>query len=309
MTTPNSPDTEYHLKSGKAVVRVAPFGASLRGMWLGDTEVVSSYSGAASKLGGQGDLLIPFPGRVAGAAYEFEGKQYHLEANDKDGPNAIHGFMRTLLWNVDALETDHALFSAELQGAHGYPFQIRAQMEYRLTSTEASAELTCRCTVTNTGATSAPAAVGFHPYFSADGLIDACQLELPVQSYLDFVNLIPTGKVLDTEGTDLDFRTMKQIGSTRFNTCYLNPLRDEDGKTRFRLVRPDGVSTTVWMDDTLNYVVVYSGDPLPESHRRRSLAIEPMSCGSDAFNHAEWGLWHLAPGESKTVIWGVQAAG
>ncbi len=64
---------------------------------------------------------------------------------------------------------------------------------------------------------------------------------------------------------------------------------------------------TVWMDDAFNYVVLYSGDPLPETHRRRSLAIEPMTCASDAFNHPEWGLVRLEPGRTFAGSWGVTA--
>jgi aldose 1-epimerase len=63
----------------------------------------------------------------------------------------------------------------------------------------------------------------------------------------------------------------------------------------------------VWMDEAFEYVVLYSGDPLPESHRRRALAIEPMTCGSDAFNHPSWGLVSLAPGGTLTGAWGVSA--
>ncbi len=302
-----TPDTEFRLSSGKAVATVSPYGASLRGMWLANHEIVTGYTGAQAKLGGQGDILIPFPGRVGGAAYTFEGERHQLEINDKDGPNAIHGFVRTLIWNVVTLESNRAVFECALDGAHGYPFTLTIVVEYSLAGTDTDASLTCRCTVTNTGNITAPAAAGFHPYFAAGGLIDDCTVHIPMEGYLDFVNLIPTGRVIDTAGTELDFREPHSIGTTKFNTCYVNPIKDEEGCTRFRLVRPDGISTTVWMDSSLDYVVVYSGDPLPESHRRRSLAIEPMSCGSDAFNNPEWGLWSLAPGESRTVIWGAQA--
>jgi aldose 1-epimerase len=59
------------------------------------------------------------------------------------------------------------------------------------------------------------------------------------------------------------------------------------------------------MDASFGYVVLYSGDPLPETHRRRSLAIEPMTCGTDAFNHPEWGLVTLSPGAIFKGAWGV----
>jgi galactose mutarotase-like enzyme len=33
-----------------------------------------------------------------------------------------------------------------------------------------------------------------------------------------------------------------------------------------------------------------------------------MTCGSDAFNHPEWGLRTLAPGETLAGSWGVSVA-
>ena len=66
-------------------------------------------------------------------------------------------------------------------------------------------------------------------------------------------------------------------------------------------------AVTVWMDAAFEYVGLYSGDPLPDDHRRKSLAIEPMTCGADAFNHAEWGLVTLVPGETLAGTWGVAA--
>src|SRR5258705_13286721 len=41
-------------------------------------------------------LLFPFPGRISGTTFTWEGKQYALEAGDAFG-NAIHGFA---LWRA-----------------------------------------------------------------------------------------------------------------------------------------------------------------------------------------------------------------
>src|SRR5665213_899231 len=72
----------------------SPYGASLRSLNVtsnsGDThDVILGYSHKADKMGGQGDVLIPFPGRVGGGRYTFDGKEYQMELNDADGPNAI----------------------------------------------------------------------------------------------------------------------------------------------------------------------------------------------------------------------------
>jgi aldose 1-epimerase len=140
--------------------------------------------------------------------------------------------------------------------------------------------------------------------------IDAVLLRVPMDSTLEFdADLLPTGRVLPVDGTAYDFRTARPIGGTVFNTCYLHPRRDPDGLLRIRLQAGEGGrAVTVWMDRAFDYAVLYSGDPLPPSHRRRALAIEPMTCGSDAFNYPEWGLMALAPGETLAGAWGVTPA-
>ena len=305
MTTP-TPDAELTLTRGDLRLVVSPYGASLRGMFRQNTEIITGYSGAANKAGGQGDVLIPFPGRVGQGRYAFEGQTYQMEINDKEAPNAIHGFLRAVIWDQDALTEDSVTFSTafDADANPGYPFALRAQVTYTITETG----MTCAVAVRNTGTTDAPVAAGFHPYFTVgSALINADTLHVPFGATLEYnENLIPTGAVLPVEGTPFDFRQPRTLGGTVFNTCYLQPQRDPDGWARIRLSEgPNGRSVTVALDPSFNYVVLYSGDPLPETHRRRALAIEPMTCASDAFNHPNWGLAVLKPGETLAGTWTV----
>jgi aldose 1-epimerase len=309
--TGDSPDAEITLRFGDLRLKVSPYGASLRGLWReytdgNDDPIITGYTGAKGKIGGQGDVLIPFPGRVREGRYTFENHTYQMERNDKDGPNAIHGFLRLVPWEIAEQSETEVAFTVSL-GANdrpGYPFALRVTVRYWLEESG----MGCRFTVTNDGEQTAPVGAGFHPYFTVGSAhIDEDTLQVPFDSILEFDSgILPTGRVLAVEGTPMDFREPRVIGSTRFNTCYLNPLRDPDGRLQVRLASPDtGRRLAVWMDEAFNYVVLYSGDPLPETHRRRSLAIEPMTCGSDAFNHGEWGLVALSPGQSFAGSWGV----
>ena len=302
-------EQEIVIAHGDFRLRVSSLGASLRGLWRivngAEIPVVTGYSGKDNKVGGQGDVLIPFPGRVKDGQYTFAGTTYQMPRNDKDGPNAIHGFLRSVLWQVVEETNDSVTFSTDYQPEAGlYPSALQATITYTLSD----AGMECRFVIENTGDKSAPVGVGFHPYFTvSEGLIDTDTLHVPMQSILEFnTGLIPTGQVLPVDQTSFDFRTPRSIGTTKFNTCYSNPIPDPDGLTRIRLSSPtqDRV-ITVWMDETFPYVVLFSGDPLGEPHKRRSLAIEPMTCGSDAFNHPDWGLATLAPGETFTGTWGV----
>jgi aldose 1-epimerase len=306
-----APDREIVLTSGDLRLRVASLGASLRGLWReapgGRAEpVIAGYTGAAGKVGGQGDVLIPFPGRVRAGRYAFGDKIHQMPINDKDGPNAIHGFLRTQVWDIDEESGDTVRFSTRLApDAHpGYPFALAASVAYELRADG----MACRFAVTNVGAGPAPVAAGFHPYFTVGSdRIDTDELLVPMDGTLEFVDLLPTGRILPVEGTPLDFRAARPVSATIFNTCYVGPQRDADGKARVRLFAGDtGRALSVWMDEAFDYVVLYSGDPLPDSHRRRALAIEPMTCGSDAFNHPEFGRADLAPNATLSGAWGVE---
>src|SRR5690242_3535026 len=98
-------DPELTLTQGELRLKVAPWGASLRGLWRempnGErADMVTSYTGKQGKVGGQGDVLIPFPGRVRSGKYTFLGETYQLDLSDKEGPNAIHGFLRAKVWET-----------------------------------------------------------------------------------------------------------------------------------------------------------------------------------------------------------------
>jgi aldose 1-epimerase len=59
----------------------------------------------------------------------------------------------------------------------------------------------------------------------------------------------------------------------------------------------NGRGVDVVMDRAFTALVVYTGDTIPGAPRR-ALAIEPMTCATDAFNHPDWGLKRLESGET-----------
>lgn len=308
---------EILLSSGDYRAVVSPHGASLRRFWKvtpqGDRDIAWGYAHRDEKKGGQGDVLIPFPGRIPGGEYRFQGKDYTLERNDKEGPNAIHGFVRTRDWAARSSETAAGfrlkLLASEMS-AKGYPFSLDIGVSYQLSSTG----LRCEFSIQNIGENDAPVAAGFHPYFVLDsksddsGRIDAGVLRLPARKLVEFgPGFIPTGQVLPVSGTPLDFVSPRPIGSTVINNCLTDLERDSNGIAHATLLDPaTRFMTRIWMSSRLEYLVVYTGEALgPDA--RRAIAIEPMTCGTDAFNRPEWGLQVLKPWEFLTGSWGVSA--
>lgn len=304
MTKTTTPDTEITIAFNNQRAVLSPWGASLRRYFLveadgRETDIVWGYSGGSQKKGGQGDVLIPFPGRIAGGRYSFDGEAFQLERNDKEGPNAIHGFVRMLPWRVVRAEASCVLFDicleAEQYGCKGYPFSLAIQVTYGLDDKG----LSCSFDVRNAGTRPAPVGVGFHPYFTVGtSLIDEAEARIPGAGFLEFNDrLVPTGRILSAAGTEWDCRAFRRIGEKKFNHCYVQLDRDAEGMATASLRDAgSGRMIEVTMDRSFSAIVVYTGDAIADAPRR-AFAIEPMTCASDAFNHPEWGLKRLSPGE------------
>ena len=292
---------ELTLVSGDLRATVSPFGASLRRLWIEKPgqpprDLIWGYSGTANKKGGQGDVLIPFPGRVAGGAYAFDGKRHDLAKNDKEGPNAIHGFVRAKLWDTGPRGQSSAQFRTHIAaGDHpGYPFDLDVAVGYELLDTG----LACAFVVRNAGETAAPVGVGFHPYLATPAGADSAVFRSPATKLIEFNGLLPTGRIVDVP-SDLDFRQSRRVGATRLNRCFTGLVRDGDGFARVRVG-----DVEVWMDGDFSHLVLYTGDALgPDA--RNAIAVEPMTCATDAFNRPEWGLRVLQPGETMQGTWGI----
>ncbi len=306
-------NTEYTLTFSDQNAVVSPFGASLRRYFIKTNEnewnAVWGYEGGVNKRGGQGDVLIPFPGRIKGGVYTFNGQTHQLVKNDKDGPNAIHGFVRAQVFETKLISKTEAVFfyqlDSETRPTLGYPFSLAIEVGYSIGATG----LTTRFQITNTGVEPAPAGAGFHPYFCGNsGELADWSVTIPAQSYIEIENVIPTGRVLSVEGTPFDFRTVRLLGETRYNGCLAHLDRDVDKwSTAWVSSEFSRRRISIRMDESFDYVVIYTGDQIVAPNQRKGFAIEPMTCAPDAFNHSSWGLRVLVPGESMNGSYIIKA--
>lgn len=299
---------EIVLKNDRIQAVLATYGASLRRLFEilpdGKTrDIIWGYSGSENKKGGQGDVLIPFPSRIKNGRYTFEAATHQMALNDKEGPNSIHGFLRTEPWAVEESAQDHVTFfykmTKENYGPKGYPFDLEVRISYGLKSNG----MTVGFEITNSGNSDAPVGVGFHPYFVVGTEnANSASLEIPAENYLELDStLIPTGRALPVENTSWDFRKRQEIGDRKILTCYSNLKTDRDGKARVRLLnKQNGQMVLLTLDDQFKYLVAYTGDAITEPWGRYSVALEPMTCAPDAFNHPECGLKVLSPNEIFT---------
>jgi len=89
------------------------------------------------------------------------------------------------------------------------------------------------------------------------------------------------------------------------DNAYTDLERDGDGRGRVVLDDPDGeAGITLWVDESYPYLMVFTGDPLPDV-ARHGIAVEPMTCPPNAFRTHD-SLIVLEPGESTASTWGIE---
>jgi aldose 1-epimerase len=104
--------------------------------------------------------------------------------------------------------------------------------------------------------------------------------------------------------TEYDFRTSRRIGTTIFDHAFTDLERGQDGLVRVELRNSERESSVLlWADHSYSYLMLFSGDQLPKV-RRRSLAVEPMTCPPNAFRTKK-DLIRLEPGSSFVGSWGI----
>jgi aldose 1-epimerase len=295
---------QYEIAHGEQRAVVVEIGAGLRSYRRGMTDIVDGYGRDEECSGSRGQLLIPWPNRISGGRYTFEGRELQLPVNEARTGSAIHGLTQSMSWRAVSVSADTVSLALDLHPEAGYPFELALEVTYTL----AAAGLTVRTSAVNRGDTPCPYGAGSHPYVSpGDGLIDDALLSVPAAVTLRAdARGIPTGITDRVDGGAFDFSAPRRVGATVLDTAFTDFRADADGITRISLASADsGREVIVWMDGTHRYAMIYSGDTLADVPRRRhGLAIEPMTCAPDAFNSGA-GLVVLEPGESHSGTWGI----
>lgn len=294
---------QVQLRHGELAATLTEVGAGLRELTMAGRPLLQSYGTEEIATYGHGQVLLPWPNRVGNGAYEFDGRRLQLPLTEPEAGNAIHGLVRWLPWLVAAHEPDRAVFALVLHPQAGYPFRLALTVAYRLTADGLRVSTTAR----NVGRDALPYGCGFHPYVTVGTeRIDAAVLTVPAAARLETDDVgIPTGVRLPVAGTPWDFRSPRPVGDLALDTAFGDLERDGDGSFEVSLQSPDGHGVTLWADVSHSYVMAFTGDTLPEPRRRRSLAIEPMTCAPDALRSGD-GLITLAPGDSHRSAWGLR---
>ena len=247
-------------------------------------------------------LLFPFPGRIRGESFEFEGKRYPLQAGDGQG-NAIHGYAFKSPWTVIASTSNSV--TAQFQPSVNAPEYLGMWTgDYRLEATYRviNNRLEFVASFENLGDSPLPYGFGTHAYFrlplSEGSDPEQTQLHAPLLALWRDENLVPTGDLNPLESY------AKLIEGT--------PLAGQEFDTPFQMMKQEnptmevvdpGSGRTVRQtcDASMTSCVIYTPP------HREAVCLEPYTCVPNAFElgaaGVETGLQLLTPGEkARTTV-------
>lgn len=160
-----------------------------------------------------GVVIGPSANRIAGAAFEIEGRTYQLDVND--GGNNLHshkdnGYHKRV-WTA-AAEESSVIFTLRDNGSMGFPGKKEVSVRYTLTE-ENELKLhyhgcSDRKTILN---------LTNHTYFNLEGhdsgSMEEHELWLGASRYTPVIQgAIPTGEIVAVAGTPMDFTAPKKVG-------------------------------------------------------------------------------------------------
>jgi aldose 1-epimerase len=298
---------QYDLSAGDYRATVTELGAGLRQLEHRGQPVIVGYEPDMLPPGAAGQLLCPWPNRVDGGHYAIDGTEYQLDLSEPANRNAIHGLTRWASWTPGPDSApqggEEITLRLVLLGHQGYPFALELDASYRL---DADHGLQVSVSTRNLGSVAAPYGTGSHPYLTTGAAtVDDCDLSLPAGLWQPSGERgIPDGAPRDVTGTAFDFRTSRRIGGTRLDHALTGLDRDARGRAWARLSSA-GTQVSLWAGPGYEWLQAFTGDTLDPSHRRKAVAIEPMTCPPNAFVSGV-DLLILEPGDSVTHTWGIE---
>jgi aldose 1-epimerase len=257
-----------------------------------------------------GQLVGRYGNRIAGAAFELEGRQYKLTANN--GPNTLHGgdvgfgkYVWKVLGSGGGKNTYVKLGHHSPAGINGFPGNL--DVTALISVYENTLTLAYEAT------TDAPTPVSFtwHPYFTLSGdagrSIDEQRLMMNASHYLPINEArVPTGEIAPVAGTPFDFRKPRSVRvpppashpqiklTGGFDHCW---VLDREARIAGELYSPaSGVRMQV--KTNLPGLQVYGAYHLRSAYPGwNAICIEPENF-PDAPNHQNFPSSILRPGET-----------
>jgi len=233
--------------------------------------------------------------RIKNAEFSIDGKKYHLAKNN--GENHIHGGPEgfgKIIWNLESVienkdEVEINLSHFSKNGHEGYPGNLEVNVQYIISKDQVRIIYSARTDQRT------PFNPTQHTYFNLGGdfmkMVDDHELSIESGKIIELdADSIPTGNILDVEGTVYDFLSKKLIGKNPYDICY-----EVEGITE--LSHPEsGIKMKV--ETTAPGIQLYTGDHLSESGilGRCGVCLETQWY-ADSVNHSNFPSTLIQPDE------------
>jgi aldose 1-epimerase len=302
---------QWTIEAGGHEAVVVEVGGGLRGYRVGDVDLVDGYRPDEVCPGSAGQVLAPWPNRIRDGRYTFRGEAYQLALSEPESHNAIHGLVNWLPWRCVERASAEVIVECDLSPTPGYPWPLRLRTHWAV----GGDGLRAVHEATNLGATPCPFGLATHPYLQLPGTdVDRTLLRVPARNRLltDGRNL-PIGAAKVAAG-EFDYTEPRAIGSAMLDVAFGDPDRDALGRSAVTLSAAGNsalgneVAIVVWADEAFRWWQLFTGDTLLGGRRRRSVAVEPMTCPPDAFRSGR-DLVVLEPGRTWRGSWGITPHG
>lgn len=196
--------------------------------------------------------MFPTPCRLAGSSYEFEGKQIAQKKNGEDV--FIHGLIRDEV--MECRNEGHSIVSSlKIEPGHpvyeGFPFNCRFTITHELHESG----LTVRFSLVNNDSCNIPFGYGIHPFWRIHGNRHDVAVRVPCDHILELAELVPTGKYLPVEGTELDLRSLRNIENLFIDNAF---WRREAGQTAELVFATLGRKLVIEASDNFQHMIVYA---------------------------------------------------
>jgi len=231
-------------------------------------------------------LLFPFPGRIPGTTFRWEGRDYPLEPGDALG-NAIHGFALWRHWRV--LERSDRRVVGQFHAWRDDPtLRTRWPADFRITATyELDANrLDASFLMENPCDRPLPCGFGSHPYFRmplGGDKPDDCTVKLPVSARWELKQMLPSGARLELANATA-FASGQRFGDMQLDDVFTGLAFDGPWCTTSIHDPATGCSVTQRFDGAFRECVVYTPP------HRQAICIEPYTCVPGPFALAERGI-------------------
>ena len=291
-------------ENGLIEAQIARVGAALRYLAIDGLQLVEPGEFGSLSPFCEGVIMSPWPNRIDGGKWQYQGRTLELPINLHEQQNANHGLLMDVAYDVVEQGESSVTLGALIHARLGYPFNVYTTVSYELVDSGVKISHTA----VNHSAADAPYALGGHPYFKIAGVATE---DLFLRSDAETVLVvderqIPTG-TMPTAHSRFDMRAGVRVGDNFYDHDFTDLPRDAEGLAHTYLTAADGRGFDIWQDAEFKHVVIFTPDfyfaDLGQN-KRYACAIEPQTSGPNAFNSGDDLTW-LKQGQKFVATWGI----